>query len=636
MEVTRRNFSAVLAQVRAAIADASYLCVDTEFTGLPSRRERGDVLDSIADRYRGLCTGVSRYAVLQFGLSAFCIDPGTGRVKYQTFNFFLFPRQSGGQSGVSSQAFLCLPSSLEFLEANGFDFNKTIREGIPHLRPDDEQRLKQWLENRAEQNYVEQAPSSAASAAPLPADGPCRQTFDRIIQMIREHFGKVANGQLTGEEEGKDKGADHDKNSPGDDVIDLVNLSAYQRKLLYDHAARLVSERIEMRTVQMSGDMKVLRVSLTPPGEKSENRLQRKLRGIQQELDEAAGFTRVIEAIASSGKPVVGHNLLYDILLIVHHYIEPLPEQYDDFKETVKRWFPRLLDTKLIGLMPPFKQLLPSTILIDMVESLSTSPFHLPDIECVGSSPYSLTDTKCHEAGYDTFLTGIALATMLRYLGSRQSPAVKTLPMTHQLVNVLTNRIYVSCMNEVLYIDLTGDDPVPCRDHVFHVTFPVSYRTSDLVKLFKPVGAVHVKWIDDTSAFVTLVRREKAGEVMMTVNSPAVALHTFADYKTSQKISESNVKSNRSQIDDVTASRRDVTPVKRQSSPSSSADSTVIGCDVSQRTTNKKSRNPSVSDAPVMDHTMSIDDEGEVIDDANITSSNTDCSNQLFQVPAKW
>ncbi|GAA6107585.1 poly(A)-specific ribonuclease PARN, partial [Tachysurus ichikawai] len=46
----------------------------------------------------------------------------------------------------------------------------------------------------------------------------------------------------------------------------------------------------------------------------------------QEELNDAVGFSRVIHAISKSGKLVVGHNMLLDVMHTIHQFYCPLPE----------------------------------------------------------------------------------------------------------------------------------------------------------------------------------------------------------------------------------------------------------------------------------------------------------------------
>ena len=47
-------------------------------------------------------------------------------------------------------------------------------------------------------------------------------------------------------------------------------------------------------------------------------------------------------------------------------------------------------------------------------------------------------------------------------------------------------RIFAMRMADLPYLNLTGEDLTPSRDHVFHLTFPASWRTADIIQLFSP------------------------------------------------------------------------------------------------------------------------------------------------------
>lgn len=56
----------------------------------------------------------------QFGLATFTWQPGSQAYEARPFNFHLFPLPAGGDD----MRFSCQASSLAFLAAHGFDFNK--------------------------------------------------------------------------------------------------------------------------------------------------------------------------------------------------------------------------------------------------------------------------------------------------------------------------------------------------------------------------------------------------------------------------------------------------------------------------------------------------------------------------------
>ena len=46
----------------------------------------------------------------------------------------------------------------------------------------------------------------------------------------------------------------------------------------------------------------------------------------QDDVEDAAGFSKVIDLISSTGKPVVGHNIMLDVMHVLHQFSCQLPE----------------------------------------------------------------------------------------------------------------------------------------------------------------------------------------------------------------------------------------------------------------------------------------------------------------------
>jgi poly(A)-specific ribonuclease len=77
------------------------------------------------------------------------------------------------------------------------------------------------------------------------------------------------------------------------------------------------------------------------------------------------------------GKLVIGHNMLLDICHVINQCYFPLPEDYSEFKEMVNCVFPKLLDTKYMSAVPPFKGRISSNALGDLFKILSEEPFKM-------------------------------------------------------------------------------------------------------------------------------------------------------------------------------------------------------------------------------------------------------------------
>jgi|LauGreDrversion4_2_1035121.scaffolds.fasta_scaffold1132906_1 DNA polymerase III epsilon subunit-like protein len=65
------------------------------------------------------------------------------------------------------------------------------------------------------------------------------------------------------------------------------------------------------------------------------------------------GFSRVIQLIMDSKKPLVGHNMMYDLGFIYRQFVSKdgsLPENFEDFTKAWRKCFPqKIFDTKVLA-----------------------------------------------------------------------------------------------------------------------------------------------------------------------------------------------------------------------------------------------------------------------------------------------
>ncbi|KAL1921747.1 uncharacterized protein VTP21DRAFT_10389 [Calcarisporiella thermophila] len=129
-EVTRGNFASLFPLIKDILSRASFVALDTEFTGLG-----GSGFDTragnIEDRYKSLRKVALTHALVALGITTFEHGSENGRdqTNYIVHNFnFLLLREDDHQ--VSSK-------SLSFLAESGFDFNRQYREGIMYTPGED-------------------------------------------------------------------------------------------------------------------------------------------------------------------------------------------------------------------------------------------------------------------------------------------------------------------------------------------------------------------------------------------------------------------------------------------------------------------------------------------------------------------
>ncbi|XP_007188428.1 poly(A)-specific ribonuclease PARN isoform X1 [Balaenoptera acutorostrata] len=512
MEIIRSNFKSNLHKVYQAIEEADFFAIDGEFSGIsdgPSVTALTNGFDTPEERYQKLKKHSMDFLLFQFGLCTFKYDYTDSKYITKSFNFYVFPKPFNRSS--PDVKFVCQSSSIDFLASQGFDFNKVFRNGIPYLNQEEERQLReQYDEKRLQSNgagalsYT--SPNTSKCPVTIPEDQ--KKFIDQVVEKIED---------LLQSEENKN--------------LDLEPCTGFQRKLIYQTLSWKYPKGIHVETLETEKKERYIVISKVDEEERK-RREQQKHAKEQEELNDAVGFSRVIHAIANSGKLVIGHNMLLDVMHTVHQFYCPLPSDLNEFKEMTTCVFPRLLDTKLMASTQPFKDIINNTSLAELEKRLKETPFNPPKVESAEGFPsYDTASEQLHEAGYDAYITGLCFISMANYLGSFLSPPKIHVSARSKLIEPFFNKLFLMRVMDIPYLNLEGPDLQPKRDHVLHVTFPKEWKTSDLYQLFSAFGNIQISWINDTSAFVSLSQPE---QVPIAVNTSKYAesyrIQTYAEY----------------------------------------------------------------------------------------------------------
>uniref|UniRef100_A0A671TSI6 Poly(A)-specific ribonuclease PARN n=1 Tax=Sparus aurata TaxID=8175 RepID=A0A671TSI6_SPAAU len=512
MEVTRRNFKDSLNAVYSAIEEADFLAIDGEFSGIsdgPNVSALTNGLDTPEERYTKLKKHSMDFLLFQFGICTFTYDQTKSKYIIKPFNFYIFPKPFNRTS--PDIKFICQSSSIDFLASQGFDFNKVFCNGIPYLNQEEEAQLREQTEERRNQHangvgtpsYI--SPSSSKGPAHVPEEH--KDFINRVIEKVEALF---TNSEKT---------------------LDLEPCTGFQRKLIYQTLNWKGFTWKPSRQKRLERKERFIQVSKVDDEERK-RREQQKLEKEQEELNDAVGFSRVVHAISKSGKLVVGHNMLLDVMHTIHQFYCPLPEDLQDFKEVTMCVFPRLLDTKLMASTQPFKEMITNTSLAELEKQLKEGPFKSPQVETAEGFPsYDTAQEQLHEAGYDAYITGLCFVSMANYLGSFLTPPKAYISARSKLIEPFFNKLFLMRIIDIPYLNITGPDLQPKRDHVLYVTFPKEWKTSDLYQLFSAFGNIQVSWIDDTSAFVSLSQTDQVQIAMNTSRyAESYRIQTYAEY----------------------------------------------------------------------------------------------------------
>ena len=353
MNLNRHNFAERLPIVREAIAACDFYSIDMEFSGLTTASwRRPSPLDTLETRYQHARDSASSFMLLQLGVCCFKSsgEGGDGTtMEARAFNIDLAPAK-----GI----FTLDASSVAFLTEHNFDFTRCFRDGVPYL-----QRAR--ADARSARITAQDAEIVAAAAAAEATGGDLASTSNTrsMIKVQREEdrtFIETALKTIGDARVGWTAAAVTAEPSVAQ-VIQSVVLppcNAFLRRVLYqeveasfeDVELSKVEEQDGGRGKQGRGGAAALCAKWIP--DVSERRA-REVERARAKLAEAAaalaaelGVTLVVDALAASRKPLVGHNCLLDLAHLWQHFVAPLPPTVAEWADAMHARFPLLVDTK--------------------------------------------------------------------------------------------------------------------------------------------------------------------------------------------------------------------------------------------------------------------------------------------------
>lgn len=87
---------------------------------------------------------------------------------------------------------------------------------------------------------------------------------------------------------------------------------------------------------------------LTEYSQKDQKFIIKRLDYVENQIKTQQEVNRIINFLIESNKPIVGYNLMFQLMLLYQHFIGELPDDYNNFKEDIHSTFPKLIDTRYI------------------------------------------------------------------------------------------------------------------------------------------------------------------------------------------------------------------------------------------------------------------------------------------------
>lgn len=560
MDITNENFLEYLPRITEAVQDCEFIAIDTELSGL--MRERSlNRFDSPEERFAKSVESSRGFFIMQFGLSCFT---RTADLAYtnSTYNFYIFP-QPHKFHGDINRTFSLQAHAIQFLTEHGFDFNKLFRHGVSYLTFHEKEmltaRLKSDLKARSSVKFDMQGVPSFVPAA---MNSYCRDWIKKVKEFVKHEM----KADKCRERANVDKSISN-SDSQDSEMIDATGSPVANRFEIRDcrtaHRRNVLRQAIECLPVADN-----LKVEQVIEAEKNETYLviyyidsKVKNEKFKNDLIVSKGFLEVIELIIVNRKPLVGHNLILDLIQIINQFIEPLDNDYASFKETCISLFPLIYDTKYIAhsILDPRTLTNNQSRLNDLYCQLRDhTDFPKISIEHLGV-PFDESQLP-HQAGFDAFMTGYSFIVLCeayirqgserRFKPSRldESTGAKPPPVSKQeeVVDEFANKIHLSYSYDFKYLDLRRDEQEPDRGHVFYLEFPSTWNLDDILQVFGPYGGVEASRLSKTSALCALRDKKQVGtftRMAKSLSKTNYKIVTYEAYVETYKVNRKKVAS---------------------------------------------------------------------------------------------
>ncbi|KAK7871876.1 hypothetical protein R5R35_006456 [Gryllus longicercus] len=496
-ELLRSNFDERYSEVEAILKSAAFIAIDCEFSGLLSSPEhKSSLFDAGWERYVNLKNNVQEFMIMQVGMTAFAYDREGQKYTAYSFSIPIFPRTC---SSVDRK-FLCQASSFEFLCHYNFDFNKVVYEGVPFLSYELESQLREELKQGILFRHLERTVS---------------MDDERNLQKECSRVAEWAHSAVEG------------------DILKLSSESTrYQSGKLAEYLLLKELRRrfpsvwsyIEDGCVQVKKVSTVNRKCLQDNEE--ESILQENL------VKHFLGFSRIFKLLTELQTPIVGHNLLLDLMLMYNQFYKPLPESYTTFKKDINTLFPTILDTKYISFEAKRiigRDKLVSNALNNLYEFFKQGPgatltTPAPGVEFAAEYIPSNLHENFHEAGWDSYCTGFCFI-KLAYVFAEKLHGNPEKPMLYKsytnlelqkAVSHLKNRVNV-VRADISFITFDGADPKSERPQWLHVRARQNkyLDSSQVAELLAKCGVVDVKSYSRYQALVAVGNHKTARDILM-------------------------------------------------------------------------------------------------------------------------
>ncbi|XP_075969833.1 pre-piRNA 3'-exonuclease trimmer-like isoform X2 [Anticarsia gemmatalis] len=481
MEITKKNFEEHLDNITKDLKKCCFVGFDAEFTAmLTGETFKHRLFDNNEVRYNRLKTAVGKMIMTQVGLTLFQYNRDRDVYEATGYTFHLCPQSFGD----IDQSFIFQASTLKFLCRHDFNFNKFTYEGLPYLSKAEEECVRRQLKDKTLFNNLS------------------RMTDMHDEKQVQEYCSRVSKWlTLTAEERM---------------YLDVEN--PVMRYIVHNEVRTRFPNVLTTDSLGNSQKILVYRdkyvegANAAPAAILEENLMNHLL-----------GFSQIIYLLAASGKPIVGHNIFLDIVLLHNQFIGPLPKHYATFKKNIHDMFPKIYDTKYISSEMSKKlsyhEVWKSNALQDLYEFFSEGKCKklqngVNFIQV--SRPFNVKQSY-HEAGWDSYCSGYCFIRLGHWAACENRGKYRPVGPTETIASLapFANKVNV-IRGAIPYMNLIGNDPPSHRPELLHVR-SLAERVINVGKIAAVLagfGSVDVKPYGSRTALIAANSKSSSGALL--------------------------------------------------------------------------------------------------------------------------
>ncbi|XP_054168235.1 poly(A)-specific ribonuclease PNLDC1-like [Oppia nitens] len=491
-EITSANFEQMFPIIYEDIRQSSFIAIDTEMTGLVCDKScTPSLFDTLEARYSKQRRSANKFIVCQLGLSLFMRDYKSNSYEAKTYTFYLCPRSLNCRRADFSFDM----SAIEFLAYNHFEFDKFAKLGINYLNEIEEQNLINRFDDFLDIDFID-----------------CPIRYETCSHQVSEWLNKRSSDKDCGNQ------------------LILKCWPTVNPLVNYVFIKQLRNNFPTVWVQEMNGKFIVRPIDV----KERANLLKEDGSEREQVIDKMIGFSKVFKCLIDIKRPIVGHNMLMDLLLMYHNFYKPLPKKMKQFMSSLHSIFPYIFDTKCMIFNE--KQNLNEFAYIFRSPSLGEVYAKLKDDDMVNAFPgtpmvYQKTnennkaiDTYSpHNAGFDAFATAFVFLKVSHILLVKNSGDGNEIQdhVFFDMLKVIEN--HVNKINLIRanfhYLSITGPNPLAKSKWLFarkrnkYSKFNLTTLTSKLAEH----GTADIKVIDTNSSVLIATNSHKMAKTIVEI-----------------------------------------------------------------------------------------------------------------------